>query len=1011
MKNGNLASWSIEHKQIIYFFMFLCLVAGIYSYNILGRSEDPVYTVKQMVISAAWPGATAKEMEMQVTDKIEKEAQTLPDIDYVTSYSRPGQCVVNVYLKEHVPTDKVRSHWLELRNIVNDIKTDLPEGVYGPYFNDRFDDVYGNIYAITSESFGYEDMRKEAEEIKRIFYTVPDVKKVELIGVQPEKIYLEVSNDKLSQLGISLDTLASAIKSQSAVVPAGMAESTDNNVYLRLTGLPDTLKEIGSIPVNANGRIFRLDDIAKVTRGYADPPEPKIYFNGQPAIGISISMEDGGNNIRLGENLAKTVAQIENRLPLGFELHQVANQPEVVKNSIDEFTQSLKEAVIIVLAVSLFSLGKRCGYVISVCIPLVLLGTFIGMYALGIDLHKVSLGALIVALGMLVDDAIVVVELMEIKLAEGWERKRAAAYAFETCAFPLLTGTIITCVGFTPIYFSRGSVGEFAGSLFTVISLALMLSWVVSATVAPVLGYEWVHPKKIAEGSAYTTPFYQKFRSLLTWSLAHRLTVIAVTIGIFFGSLFLSKFINKEFFPPSVRPELLTELNLPEGTSIKTTEEIALKITSEIKDDPDIASIATYIGESAPRFVLVAEPVQPRENYAQLVILAKDVKAKERVSQKVSALINQKYPEILTYSKSISLGPPSEYPVMLRVSAPTDELAKRYAQKVREEMEKHPAVIMTRFNWMEKTGALKVEIDNDKLRQMGIDRQTVSMALQAELSGYTVAQYYEGDQAIDIVFRLPESDREKLSDLRMLTIPTPGGSVSLEQVANISYEAEDNMIWRRNLLPTVTVNAGISEGYTDNDVAQQIYDSLAPLREELPPGVAIDIGGPLENSNKALNYLIEPVPAMFIVMIILLIMQLKDVRKMIVIACTAPMGVIGVMIGLLLFGSSLGFLAELGILALTGIIIRNSVVLLDQIDQHLEAGMPPYEAVLESAIVRFRPIMLAALTTVLGLVPMFTNPFWESMAVAIACGLTGATLLTLVVLPVIYSLMFKITKP
>ena len=794
------------------------------------------------------------------------------------------------------------------------------------------------------------------------------------------------------------------------MVPAGMSETPDDNVYLRLTGMPDAVENIASLPIQANGHVFRLGDIAQVKRGYADPPEPKFLFNGQPAVGIALSMEDGGNNIRLGENLANTITQITAQLPLGFELHQVANQPEVVKNSIDEFTQSLKEAVIIVLAVSLISLGRRCGYVISVCIPLVLLGTFIGMYALGIDLHKVSLGALIIALGMLVDDAIVVVELMEIKLAEGWERKKAASYAFETCAIPLLTGTVITCIGFTPIYFSKGNVGEFAGSLFIVISLALMLSWVVSATVAPVLGYEWVHPKKIAEGSAYTTPFYQKFRSLLVWALAHRAIVITLTVGAFFGSLFLTKFIDKEFFPPSVRPELLVEMNMPEGSSIKATEKAALKLTNILKNEPDILNIGTYVGESAPRFVLVVEPVQPRENYAQLVILTKDVEAKNRLEQKINELAAREIPEAVIYSKSIPLGPPSAYPVMLRVSAPTETMAKKYARQVREIALQNPAVTMTRFDWMEKTGAVKVAIDNDKLRQMGIDRQTVAVALQAELSGYTVAQYYEGDQAIDLVYRLDAADRDKISDLRLLSIPTSKGSVPLAQVANISYEAEDNMIWRRNLLPTVTVNAGIAPGYTGNDVTQQIYNSLADLRSKLPPGASIEIGGPLESSNKALNYLLVPIPVMFITMIVLLMLQLKDIRKLFIIVCTAPMGIIGVVLGLLLFNSSMGFLAQLGILSLTGIIIRNSVVLIDQIDLHLAAGMQPYEAVLESAIVRFRPIMLAALTTVLGLVPMFTNPFWESMAVAIACGLTGATLLTLVVLPVIYSLMFKITK-
>ena len=988
--------------------MFLCLIMGIYSYKTLGRAEDPSYTVKQMVIYAAWPGATAKEMEELVTEKIEKEVQNAANIDHITSYSRPANCVVNVYLKDSVPSSEIRQRWLEIRNIVNDIRTQLPSDLYGPYYNDRFDDVYGNIYAITSDDFSYEDMRTVAEDIKRRFYAVPDVKKVELIGVQHEKIFLQVSNAKLAKLGIPIDTLASAIHAQTAITPAGMAETDNDNVYLRLTGMPETLANIRSLPIQANGRVFRLGDIAEVTRGYADPPESMMYYNGKKAIGVALSMEDGGNNIALGENLATCISTIESELPLGFEMHQVANQPEVVKKSIDEFTESLQEAIIIVLVVSLMSLGRRSGYVISVCIPLVLLGTFIGMYSMGIDLHKVSLGALIIALGMLVDDAIVVVELMEKKLAEGWERTKAATYAFETCSMPLLTGTMITCIGFMPIYYSKAAASEFASSLFPVISLALMLSWFVSATVAPVLGYEWIKPQPQTEEESYNTPFYKAFRKILVASLKHRKKAILITVALFFSSLLLLKFINQEFFPASVRPELLVELNLPEGSSIKATNKTALAMTELLKNDPDVKYISTYVGESAPRFVLVMEPVQPRDNYAQLVVLTNDIDARARVDKKVHELTAKEFPEVLSYTSSIPLGPPAPYPVMLRVAALTDTQAKEYAQQVREIMAANPAVTMTRFDWMEKTAVLKAAIDNDKLRQMGLDRRSVAIALQAEISGYTVAQYHEGDQALDMVFRIKESDRARLSDLEALSIPTARGAVPLSQVAKLSYEAEDNMIWHRDHLPTITVSGAIAPGYTGNDITQQVYDSLKDLRAKLPPGASISIGGSLENSNKTLQYLLQPVPVMLVIMVSLLMLQLKDIRKVVIIFCTAPMGIIGVMLGLLLFNAPLGFMAELGILALSGIIIRNSVVLIDQIELHLATGMDPYRAVLESAIVRFRPIMLAALTTVLGLIPMFTSPFWNSMAIAIACGLTGATGLTLLVVPVLYALFFKI---
>lgn len=1007
MKHANWAEWSINHKQIIYFFAFLILVMGIYSFKSLGRSEDPDYTVKQMVVYASWPGASAKEVEMHLTDELEKQIQTLPNIDKITSYSRPGTSVITVYLQDEVPSSQVRQRWLELRNIVNDIKGNLPEGVYGPYFNDRFDDVYGNIYALTGDGYSYEDMRQYAEKIKLDFNAVPDVQKVELIGIQPEKIFVQMDTDKLSQLGLDINSIASVIKAHTSVNPSGMIEAEVNNTYLRLTGAPESLQNISDIPINANGRVFRLGDIAAISRSYADPPESKMYFNGQPAVGIAVSMESGGDNIQLGTNLAAEIEKIKQEIPLGLELNQVANQPEVVKNSIDEFSQSLYEAILIVLAVSLFSLGRRSGYVISCCIPLILLGTFSAMFALGIDLHKISLGALVISLGMLVDDAIVVVELMEVKMSEGWERMKAASYAFQTCAWPLLTGTVITCLGFMPIAFSQASASEFAFSLFPVMSITLLFSWVVSATLAPVLGYTWIKPTVIKEEN-FNSPFYRRFRNLLHFSLSHRGLILGITIALFLLSIFMTRFIKQEFFPASVRPELLVEMNLPEGSSIKTTDAAAQKLTQLIKDDEDLQSVATYVGESAPRFVLVIDPVQPRDNYAQLVVVGKDVEARKRLEKKIQDLAASQLPEVTIFSRTIPLGPPSPYPVMIRVSASDDAQVKEYAWKVREVMAADKNITMTRFDWMEQSRTAKIVIDNDKLLQMGLTRQNVALALQAQLSGYTVGSYLENDQEIGIVFRLDPQERADISQLETVSIPTSGGAVPLAQIAHIEYGSEDNMIWRRNLRPTITVSGSITEDVTGNDVTNRVYDNLAELRKNLPAGVRIEIGGSLEDSQKTLKHLLQPVPVMIVLMMILLMLQLQDIRKLFVILCTAPLGIIGVIFGLLIFRSTLGFMAELGILALTGIIIRNSVVLIDQIQQHLDMGMRPLDALVESAIVRFRPIMLAAFTTVLGLIPLFASIFWNAIAVAIAAGLTGATLLTLIVLPVIYSLVFKI---
>lgn len=1008
-KSTNFAAWAIDHKILVYFFAFLTLVMGLFSFKTLGRSEDPSFPVKEMVISSAWPGATAQEVEEHLTNTIEKEVQNLPQIDKIISYSRPGVSVIKITLKDEAPTSQVRQRWLELRNMINDIKSSLPTGTYGPYYNDRFDDVYGNIYALTGKDFSYEDKRKFAEKIRLNFLAIPDVKKVELVGVQEEKIFIEMQTDKLAKMSLDIETLAAVIKAQTGMNPSGMIETGKTDTYMRVTGAPSQVENLKSLPLNANGKVFRLGDIANIRRAYEDPPSYIMYYNGEPTVAIAVSMEDRGNNITLGENLEKEIKRIQKDLPLGLELNTVADQPKVVKESISEFSESLWEAIVIVLVASLFSLGRRSGYVISCCIPLILLGSFCGMSLMGIDLHKVSLGALVVSLGMLVDDAIVVVELMEVKMSEGLDRKEAACYAFKNCARTLLAGTVITCLGFMPIYFSNSTSSDYAGSLFPVITITLLLSWVVSATLAPVLGYEWIRPTVIKEES-YNTPFYIKLRQTLHWSLAHRYLVMGITVAIFVISCGMLKFVKQEFFPASVRPELLVELNLPEGSGIKTTDEAARKLTELIKDDKDLDHMTTYVGKGAPRFVLVATPELPRSNYAQLVVVAKDVDARIRMEKKINKLAAEHLPEAIVYSRSIPLGPPAAYPVMIRVSSLDRELAKEYATKVREEMVKHPDIIMTRYDWYEKSNAVKLIVDNDKLLQMGITRKHVASALQAQVSGYTIATYLEGDQEIDMVFRLDPNERKTINQLETISIPTSLGAVPLSQVARIEYVAEDNLIWRRNLKPTITVNGAIKDGVTGNDVTKAVYNNLADLRKNLPAGVTIEVGGSLEDSTKTLKNLAKPIPMMLLLIVIIVMLELQDLRKLLVILLTAPLGLIGVILGLLLFNSTLGFMAELGVLALSGTIIRNSMVLVDQIKQHEERGMKPVDALVESSIVRFRPIMLAAFTTVLGLIPMFFSRFWNAMAVAISCGLTGATLLTLIVLPVMYALIFKIKE-
>lgn len=1003
----NLAQWCIKHKQVVYFFMALITIAGIVSFNTLGRSEDPNFVIRQMVISAAWPGATADEMQEHVTSKMEKAVQSLPDLDYITSYSRPGTAVVNVVLKEQVKNANVRTHWLEARNYIQDHLADLPSDVYGPYFNDRFDDVYGNIYALTSDSLSYEDMRVEAEDLKRRFYTVKDVKKVELIGEQPEKIYIYMSNDKLAKLGLSLSAVQNAIAGETSITTAGNADIKGDNVFLRLTGLPNSVDNIRNILINANGKTFRLGDVAEIKREYPDPPSYKMYFNGKPAIGIAISMEDSGNNIELGKNLDKEIAQMKTELPLGLNMDQVSNQPEVVKKSIDEFTEGLYEAIIIVLLVSLFTLSRQSGYVISACIPLVLMGSITGMYICGIDLHKVSLGALIVSLGMLVDDALVVVELIEVKMSEGWDRMKAASFAFESCGSTLLFGTMITCTSFLPISLANSNISEFAGSLFPVISITLMFSWFVASTVAPTLSYTLMKPTSLKEVS-YDTGFYNTFRKALNWCLGHRKTVVLTAIGTFLISLGLLKLVRQEFFPASVRPEIIVEMNLPEGSGIKESDAQAQKFMSLLADDKNLDHVTAYVGKSSPRFVLVLNQEQPRDNYTQIIVVAKDLAGRKALETKINDILKNDMPSVVGSSQSLPLGPPSPHPVMFRVSAPTADVARKYAALVREKMDQHPDITLSLYDWMEKANAVEVKIDNDKLKQLGLTRKTVANSLYANLNGYTVAKYYEKDQGMDVVFRLDKKDRKSLDEIQNISIPTSTGAVPLAQLAQVSFRSENNMIWRRNLQPTITINGDVGSGATGNDVAAKIWSDLSELRKDLPKGVTIEKGGPLESSEKALGYLLNPMPIMAVIMLILMMLQMQDLRKMFVVLCTAPLCIIGISLGLLLFDAPMGIMAEIGSFALIGTVIRNSMIILDQIHIHTEAGMDDKTAVVESAIVRFRPIMLAALTTILGLIPMFTSPFWNAMAVAMACGLTGATALTLLFLPTLYAIVFKI---
>lgn len=1011
MKNFNLTEWSLNHKELVYYFIFIIFIAGVFSYQRLGRMEDPDFVIRQMLVSVAWPGASAREVEEQVTDKIEKKLQETPGVDYLKSYSRPGQAVVYVNLKETVKEKDVRPTWLEVRNLVGDIKNTLPDGVMGPYFNDRFDDVFGSIYALTADGFSYEEMRDRAEKIRRIFLNVNGVKKVELIGDQPEKIYIEIENSKLAQLGIDPNLVISTVNAQNAMSASGMVDTPTDNVYLRITGMFDNLDNVRNLPIRAGDRTFRLGDIARVERSYAEPIEPKMYYNGQPAIGIAVSMEKGGNILTLGSDLADTLNQIRRDLPVGLEIAQVSNQPKVVEESIHEFVKSLAEAIIIVLVVSFLSLGVRTGIVVALCIPLVIAGVFAAMQMLGIDLHKVSLGALIIALGLLVDDAIIAVEMMSVKLEQGWDRFNAACFAFNATAVPMLTGTLITCAGFIPIGFAQGDSAEFTSSLFTVITVSLLISWLVSVMVAPLLGYKLIKVKPAGQHEAdiYQSKFYQLFRRVLVWCLEHRKTVLIGTLVSFAASILLLGFVKQEFFPPSVRPELIVEMKLPEGSSLQATDKEAQRFAAAINDDANIESYSYYVGEGAPRFVLTLEPVLPSNNYAQFVIVAKDVTTRNQLRAKIETMFANEFNTVRGNIKLIQTGPPSAYPVMIRVSGYEHEKVRALAGQIGDIMAANPSLYGINYDWNEKIKTMHLTVDPDKARLLGIDRKTLAQALQTQLSGAAIAEFREQDKTVDIVLRLNAGDRKDLSKIKDMPVHIGGGKfVPLEQIAQIDFQAEDGLIWRRNLNPTITVQADVVPGVTGNDATKQVYDSLASLRNGLPAGYKVEIAGSLEKSQSSIHYLLAPVPAMLLIILTLLMLQLQKVPLMLLTVLTAPLGIIGVSMSMLLTGRSMGFVAELGILALGGMIIRNSVILIDQIEQHRKDGENPWEAIIDSAVLRFRPIMLTAAAAILGMIPLMPSTFWGPMAVAIAGGLFGATVLTLLVLPTMYAAWYKV---
>ena len=1013
MKGLNLAEWAIRHKQIVYFFIIAIITGGLWSYFHLGRSEDPDFTIRQAVVTAAWPGASAQQITQQVTDPLEKKLQDTKGLDYIKSFTHDGKTVIYVNLKDSVPKEEMQTRWHEIRNLVNDEWGSLPSGVMGPYINDRFDDVYGSIYAVTGDGFSYEEKRKYAENIRRRLTGVEDVQKVELLGVQKQEIYVEMDQNKLASFGMRPSDVFAMLQQQGAMMPAGMIHTDSRNVAVRVEGLLDTVESLKELPIHVGERSFHLGDVASVTQMYADPETSLMYFNGKPAVGIAVSLAPGGNNLVLGKNLEKEIEKEKSELPAGLDIEQVADQPSVVNDSIHEFTKSLLEAIVIVMAASFLSLGFWSGIVLALCIPVVVCASFIYMKWQGIDLHIVSLGTLIVSLGLLVDDAIIVIEMMQVKLEEGMDRLAAAQAAYKGCAKPMLAGTLITAAGFIPVGFAAGQTAEYVGAFFWVIASTLLLSWVASIFVSPVLGYRFIRVKAGEKKSAFADRAYRLFYKAIAWCIRFKKTVIIGTAAIFAGTVALIPFVNQEFFPDSVRPEIILDVNLPSGASIKETKEVMAGIADNLYGDNRVSSFSTYVGDSAPRFILLFDPLAPEDSHGQMILVARDSKVRDSLRDDTLAFIAEQYPDARAHARLITTGPPAEYPIMLRLSGKNVEDTAKFAKEAAALVSQYPGMKNVSMDWPEETPVVRLKIDQDKVRKLGGDNYSISRDLYVKLSGYKVAESYQGNQLVPISFRLEGSNAARLADLSSLPVHVGSGRyVPLGEIADISYENETSTIWRRDLHPTITIRGEAGGDKTADSVVNELYDrTLKDFREHLPDGYTLEKGGAIENSEKSVQYLAAPVPIMIFLILMILMFELDKIPLMVIAGITGPLGLIGAILSLFLTRQPMGFVSIVGMLALSGMVVRNSIILLDQIRQHLADGKKPYDAVIESAALRFRPIMLSSVTDVLGFVPLIPSPFWRPLAVSFIGGLLLATAIGLLVVPALYCWYYKVEGP
>ncbi|THF61934.1 efflux RND transporter permease subunit [Pseudothauera nasutitermitis] len=1039
----NLSAWGLRHSSLVLYALVALTLIGLYSYTRLGQSEDPPFTFKVMVVRAEWPGAGAREMAEQVTDKIEKKLQEVAQIDVVRSYSRPGEAMVFFLVRDSTPPGQMAEVWYQVRKKIGDIRYTLPQGVVGPMFNDEFGDTYGNLFALFGEGLEYAQLKRYADAVRAELLHVPDVAKVSFFGEQAQRVYIELSNARLATLGLSPADIAGVLAAQNAVAGSGFFDTADERVWLRPDGAFDDPEAIRDTVLRVGGRSIRLGDVAEVKRGYVDPPAERMRYMGREALGIGVSMRAGGDIIALGRHLDEAVTRIESQLPLGVTLARVADQPRAVRASVGDFVKVLIEAVVIVMGVSLLSLGLRTGVVVLIIIPVVLAITFLFMHLFGIGLHKISLGALILALGLLVDDAIIAVEMMATKMEQGWERVRAASFAYTSTAMPMLSGTLVTAAGFLPIATAASATGEYTRSIFEVTVIALLVSWVAAVLFVPWLGYHLLpdfarwrdQPAPLARAvgrfwpragawlaarahaahdhqTAYRSPFYQRFRALVNSCVAHRWWVIGITVALFVASLAVfARFVPQQFFPDSTRPELLVDLRLAEGSSHQATERAVRELEAFLDGQPGIENYVAWVGGGSPRFYLPLDQQLAQTSFAQFVVLTHGVPEREALR---TALIRrfEEQPAVLRgVVTRLENGPPVGFPVQYRVSGPEIAQMRAGAHEVAAALRTHAELTNVHLDWEEPSKVVRLRIDQDKARLLGVSSADLARLLDTALQGYTVTEFREGDETIPVVLRGAPEERVRLGNLTDLSLPGAGGrAVPLAQFVTPEYGFEEGVLWRRNRVPTVTVRASLYGAKQPAQVVAELAPEMRRIAAGLPLGYRLETGGAVEESAKGGSSVAAGLPLFLFVVVTVLMLQLQSFSRTAMVLLTAPLGMIGVTAFLLLFNKPFGFVAMLGTIALSGMIMRNSVILVDQIRQDLEAGLSPWQAIVESTVRRFRPIVLTAAAAVLAMIPLSRSAFFGPMAVAIMGGLLVATLLTMLFLPALYAAWYRV-KP